>query len=220
MKKYLLLAVPIFLYGQGVLFYFQSNGSLFGQSLVNLVMIIILLGLLLKQTRFHHVLDWIVGIAFVLYFCVLYHQTVEFEWYFSNIHYTPENFDYVFNSLNLLPFNGILEVLRNNPNAAFQISGNLIMLAPLAFSMLYFQWTASYKRVILYAFLCSAGIEVIQFLQNMISTVFSLGMGRSTDIDDIILNTVGAGIGIGVYHLWTMIVGVYRQKTGKSNMTA
>lgn len=220
MKKYVLLAVPIFLYGQGVLFYFQSNSSLFGQSLVNLVTIIILLSFLLKQTHFHHVLDWIVGTAFVLYFCVLYHQTVEFEWYFSNIHYSPEDISSVFNFVNLMPLTGILEVLRYNPNATFQILGNLMMLAPLAFAMLYFKWTTSYKRVFLYAFLCSVGIEVFQFFQTIISTVFSLGIGRSTDIDDIILNTLGAGIGIGVYHLWTMIVKVYRQKREKSHLTA
>lgn len=74
------------------------------------------------------------------------------------------------------------------------ILGNLLLFMPLGiflplFSIKYY----SLKKVMLIAFLCSLLIEIIQFLSKF------FGSYRSVDIDDIILNTLGAFIGFIIF---------------------
>jgi glycopeptide antibiotics resistance protein len=88
--------------------------------------------------------------------------------------------------VNLIPIKGIIEVLHNNPSPLFQIVGNAFMLTP--FALLYFEWAKSNKQAIWYSFLCTVLIEVVQFLQSILGSIFGIGMGRSSDIDDVIFN--------------------------------
>jgi glycopeptide antibiotics resistance protein len=53
-------------------------------------------------------------------------------------------------------------------------------------------------KVTLFAFLFSLTIEVLQLLSCYLGN-----MGRAFDIDDILLNTLGAFIGITLYTLYT-----------------
>ncbi|GAJ43635.1 VanZ family protein [Parageobacillus thermoglucosidasius] len=46
----------------------------------------------------------------------------------------------------------------------------------------------------------SIGIELIQFIENSIGSAF-LVYERSTDIDDVILNTLGGAIGVYIYFI-------------------
>jgi glycopeptide antibiotics resistance protein len=107
--------------------------------------------------------------------------------------------------VNLIPIKGIIEVLHNNPSPLFQIAGNAFMLTPFAFALLYFQWAKSNKQSIWYSFLCTVLIEFVQFFQSILGSIFGIGMGRSSDIDDVILNTIGAVVGVGCYFLWVKI---------------
>lgn len=65
--------------------------------------------------------------------------------------------------------------------------------------MLYFKITSTAGKTLLVIFLTSCGIELLQFAQTTMITGFesiSLPPKRSTDIDDIILNTLSGLIGI------------------------
>lgn len=222
MKKYILLGVPLIFYGESLLVYF---GNLYQylffilQVLVNIAIITGCMIFLLKRTRLQNVFDWIIGICFSVYFCILYHNTVQFLFFFDNVHYSLKNLKYIVHSVNLLPIKGILDVLHNNPSPLFQIAGNAFMLTPFAFALLYFKWAKSNKQAIWYSFLCTVGIEFIQFLQSILGSMFEIGMGRSSDIDDVILNTIGAVVGVGCYFLWVRIKKLGSKKIKNSRVT-
>lgn len=74
------------------------------------------------------------------------------------------------------------------------ILGNIILLAPLAFIMpLISKKFRSLKSVVILCFCTSLFIEFLQFLSLFIGNL------RSVDIDDVILNTLGAFIGFGAF---------------------
>lgn len=76
------------------------------------------------------------------------------------------------------------------------ILGNIILLAPLAFIMpVISKKFRSLKSVVILCFCTSFFIEFLQFLTLLIGNL------RSVDIDDIILNTLGAFIGFGAFKI-------------------
>jgi glycopeptide antibiotics resistance protein len=209
MKKYLLLLIPIFYYKNSILYFSLED-------VLNLMVIVICLAFLLKHTTLQHVFHWGIAICFVFYFCVLYEKTIYFRG-FLNVphHYYPNGLRSLFNTFNWIPLRGIIEEIRINPSlisALYQIFGNVFLLMPFAFSMLYFKWVKSYRRAIGYSMICTLTIESIQFLQNVYYCLFFLGLRRSVDIDDIILNTIGAIIGIGCYFLWSKFENRFRDR--------
>ncbi|NRD78568.1 VanZ family protein [Bacillus sp. BRMEA1] len=223
MKKYILLGVPLIFYGQSLLIYFSNVHQfllIILQVLLNIAIITGCMIFLLKRTRLQNVFDWIIGICFSVYFCILYHNTVEFLFIFDYVHFTLNNLRSTIHfSVNLIPIKGILDVLHNNPSPLFQIAGNAFMLTPFAFALLYFKWAKKNKQAIWFSFLCTVGIELVQFLQSILSSMFEIGMGRSTDIDDVILNTFGAVVGVGCYYLWVKIKQLVNQKIKNSGVT-
>jgi glycopeptide antibiotics resistance protein len=76
-----------------------------------------------------------------------------------------------------------------------QILGNFVMLLPLGIylPLLYTKLRKAYSffAVLLISFLVSVGIELLQLATSY----------RSTDIDDVILNTLGGGAGFLIYLL-------------------
>ncbi|WEG14543.1 VanZ family protein [Pullulanibacillus sp. KACC 23026] len=209
--KYILLVIPLFFYRT---IFLHVNISLYKfEQLINLLIIFILLILLLRHTALHHLFDWLIGVLFVVYFCILYDETIHLTGIFLVFDHGMSNFSlnnaqHVFATVNLIPLKGIISVIKGSPSyfyALYQVVGNVLMLAPLAFAMLYFKWTKRYKQTIWVSFICSVGIEIIQFLLVFYYDVFSLGMNRSVDIDALILNTISAGIGIGCFYIWSQI---------------
>jgi glycopeptide antibiotics resistance protein len=75
------------------------------------------------------------------------------------------------------------------------ILGNTLLLFPFGL-LLPILWRKFYnvRKTLLYSFLFSLGIEIIQLLSYYVGNI-----GRSFDIDDIILNTFGAWIGYMIY---------------------
>ncbi|HUS01253.1 MAG TPA: VanZ family protein [Chitinophagaceae bacterium] len=70
------------------------------------------------------------------------------------------------------------------------IIGNIVLFAPLGiFLPLLSRKFYSLKRMIVTAFICSLSIELIQLIGRQ------FGNYRTVDIDDIILNTLGAILG-------------------------
>ncbi|WHY84668.1 VanZ family protein [Neobacillus novalis] len=222
MKKYILLGVPLIFYGESLFLYFSNLHRylpIILQVLLNIAIITGCMIFLLKRTRLQNVFDWIIGICFSVYFCILYHNTVQLLFFFDNVNYSLKNLKYIVHYVNLLPIKGILDVLYNNPSPLFQIAGNAFMLTPFAFALLYFKWAKSNKQAIWYSFLCTVGIEFVQFLQSILVSMFEIGMGRSSDIDDVILNTIGAVVGVGCYFLWVKIKKLVTQKIKNSGVT-
>jgi glycopeptide antibiotics resistance protein len=108
--------------------------------------------------------------------------------------------------INLLPVMGKVEELSyiiNSPIIkgymvkfwARNIIGNILLMLPLTI-MLPMLWEKfqSFKNTILFAFCLSLSIEIFQLLSIYIGNI-----GRATDIDDILLNVLGACIGFILY---------------------
>ena len=89
-----------------------------------------------------------------------------------------------------------------------QVIGNFIMLFPLGIylPLLYrnLRKFSGFFAVLFISFVVSVGIEVLQLATNY----------RSTDIDDVILNTTGACFGFLIYQLLKVIV--LNKETGSS----
>ena len=77
----------------------------------------------------------------------------------------------------------------------FMLLGNIIMFMPLGFfpALLWRKWR--WWKSLLAGFCASASIEFIQFF-----------IGRSTDIDDVILNTTGALVGFWIFCLLRLLL--------------
>ena len=150
-----------------------------------------------KQGNFFQVLtqsSFFVYVFFVLqltgYF-ILFKEVSSHGWW-DKMNYRIESNDHV----NLTPFSTI------NRYSTFdkQVIGNLIMLFPLGIylPLLHkkFRRISGFFAVLLISFFVSVAIEVLQLATSY----------RSTDVDDIILNTSGACLGFIVYQLIKVIV--------------
>lgn len=100
--------------------------------------------------------------------------------------------------INLIPFRTIAQQFAGeigvNANdiasvAALNLAANLLLFSPLGFFLpaIWDKFT-SIKRTILTGLSIVVLIETIQFF-----------IGRSTDIDDVLLNTMGIAVGYGIY---------------------
>ena len=101
--------------------------------------------------------------------------------------------------INLIPFRVVERTYReafiNGIRSYFYINflGNILLFVPFGF-LVPLLWNMTNGKVILYGCLASVFIEVCQlFLQ------------RSTDVDDVILNTIGAAIGLLLFCLFRRI---------------
>ncbi len=83
-----------------------------------------------------------------------------------------------------------------------QVLGNLVMLFPLGIYLpLLFLGLRKFKKAVLY-FVCTAFlIECTQLLFTFITPMSAGHYFRIFDIDDILLNGIGACIGYGCYHI-------------------
>lgn len=122
---------------------------------------------------------------FVLYLAALAQQTVlpQIRWAGGEIRIDPWDF----NGCNYIPLYTIRRYfLYASPvNALVNLAGNVLVFAPLGLlpPLLWKPWRRFFPTLILGG-LCSLFIEVVQPL-----------VGRSRDIDDLILNTLGCAAG-------------------------
>ena len=82
------------------------------------------------------------------------------------------------------------------------IGGNLVLLMPLGI-LLPILWNKfrGLKVMIITGLSISFMIEALQLLSVLIGN-----RGRAFDVDDLILNTIGAGIGYGLYYLYLIVL--------------
>lgn len=95
-----------------------------------------------------------------------------------------------YHSLNLVPFQFVTESWEMGWRKQLtQTLANVLMFTPLGFIYpLAFKKKQNFKRTVVSMMLFSFLIEFIQYF-----------IGRSADVDDIILNTVGGMLGYGIY---------------------
>jgi glycopeptide antibiotics resistance protein len=78
-----------------------------------------------------------------------------------------------------------------------QLLGNLVMLLPLGIYLpLLYRWASNFWSVVLGAMVVSSVIELLQLATSY----------RSTDVDDVFLNTVGAAAGYAIYRFFHGLV--------------
>lgn len=101
---------------------------------------------------------------------------------------------------NFVPFKSISQMMQvgNITIILRNILGNIILLSPLGFFIpLLFKRTRKISSILIIGLLCSSGIELAQYL---ISAVIGYTY-KITDIDDIILNTIGVLAGFVLFKL-------------------
>ena len=139
---------------------------------------------------------YIIYIAFAVYailmLWLLYGQRMQF---FLSGTWTENYLGELTQKINLIPFRTVEEFLENlhgggRSHAVINLAGNVIMFIPLGFFIpCIFPKARTFCRSILYALFTIACIEIIQL-------VTLLG---SLDVDDVILNMLGAGIGYWIF---------------------
>ena len=104
--------------------------------------------------------------------------------------FTPPEF-------NIVPFKTILNFINHKDFIEFlaNVIGNIILFTPLGF-FLYIKLNENYKKSFLICLCATIFVECVQIFLPM----------RTTDIDDIILNTLGSVIGILIAKIITSII--------------
>ncbi|MGX1615766.1 VanZ family protein [Micromonospora chalcea] len=97
--------------------------------------------------------------------------------------------------VSLVPLRDLLTVLASGPlTVTVQIVGNLLVFAALGFfGPLRFVALASVPRILALAAACSILVEVAQYV---------LRLDRVSSVDDVLLNTVGAGLAALASRRW------------------
>lgn len=103
--------------------------------------------------------------------------------------FPPVDFERQFQILQLKPFREITRAVRG-PWVMFLVLANIGIFAPVGFFVALLWRRSRWWKSLLVGLTASATIEFIQFF-----------IGRSTDIDDVILNTTGALTGFWIFCL-------------------
>ncbi|MBU3192463.1 VanZ family protein [Clostridium algidicarnis] len=121
--------------------------------------------------------------------------------------------------INYIPFKSIIYDIRQigigSFSVRFQIKllimnvlGNFILLIPIGFlTPILWKKVNSLKDIVIVGFLVSLSIELLQLLENFLS----IGFFRVVDVDDLILNVLGAVFGYMAYQVilrlkWSLII--------------
>ena len=103
------------------------------------------------------------------------------------------------NTINLYPFKEKIQNIKTingndlsiHKDFFMDVFGNILMFIPFPFALVWlFSKKIAYPKIFCLIILTSLSIEIIQYL-------FNRGV---SDIDDIILNTIGGGIGLIVFY--------------------
>jgi glycopeptide antibiotics resistance protein len=114
----------------------------------------------------------------------------------------------IWSMVNVVPLRTILELARPEhvTQATRQLGGNVVLFVPFGV-LLPIIWARfhSLKQLLLAAALASLGIELLQLALGLAGL-----LSRSIDVDDVVLNTLGAAVGWAVWRstlfLWRAAV--------------
>lgn len=199
--KCFIILIPTFYFLIPLILKFNYDSSFlrikFIELYINCIPITVCVILLIKKAIVNNFYKLVVLTAFIVYLCSL-HQVVTFipVWHYLEGRVISSTTPL----LNLVPFKTILE------SQITQLMGPLLMLTPLAFALMSLSILKSKKKTIMVTMLISIGIELIQFIENSTGSAFLL-YARSSNIDDVILNTLGGVIGIYIYLFFNQFIG-------------
>lgn len=164
-------------------------------------MSLIIVILLIKKSKVTNILHFVLVILFSFYLLVLYSITLGINFKFYYLTPYTGNYHIMFNYINLVPFKTIITTFSRTLSSStiIQIIGNFLLLTPLGFSLRSLKIVSTTKRTIFAIIVTSATIETIQFINTFVDSGFETRQGRSTDIDDVILNTISGVIGVLIY---------------------
>ena len=131
----------------------------------------------MKQFNIYFIIYFILLIYIVFIYGVRDRMTIEIR----DTHLNLVPFVHTENDMTFLLEKG----LRRHMNLFENTIGNIVLFIPFSFILLYKQRDRNVRAVILSGIVASMTIECMQYF-------FLLGV---TDIDDVILNTVGLGLG-------------------------
>lgn len=137
--------------------------------------------------------EFIINIFF-LYFLILINLTI---CKMSMLQIDLDNNFYI----NYVPLIETIRMFNNNfmgiGNALYNVIGNILLFIPFGFLIpLLFNKKNKFFIITLYGFLTSVLIEIIQLFTSF----------NTTDIDDIIFNTLGAVIGYFIFNIFYYLV--------------
>jgi len=122
--------------------------------------------------------------------------------------------------INYIPFRSIAydvgHIGTGSFSVGFQIKllimnvlGNFILLIPIGFlTPILWKKVNSLKNIVLVGFVVSLSIELLQLLENFLN----IGHFRVIDVDDLILNLLGAVLGYMIYKLVELVITKYKIK--------
>ena len=102
--------------------------------------------------------------------------------------------DTTWSSNNFIPFK---EIMRYNMGSRLffkNVIGNMVMFLPYGFFVSYYLDNKKLSLTFTLTLITSVAIETVQLI-----------IGRTFDIDDIILNVIGGTLGFYIYHIFDMI---------------
>jgi len=99
-----------------------------------------------------------------------------------------------YNGLNLVPFQEILRYRVGTNGFRVNVIGNILIFVPFGFFVARTLKKSNFLYIFIISALTSATVETIQY-----------NIGRTFDIDDILLNVTGAIIGYFIYKLLSFI---------------
>ena len=100
---------------------------------------------------------------------------------------------------NYIPFNSIKEVLANGltKTAFLQIVGNILLSVPFGAYVIAVMKNKRWWKLLIFAL----GFTVLIESTQLVIDLYLKNMYRNVDIDDVILNALGAYIGYGIYKI-------------------
>ncbi|CAM4130988.1 hypothetical protein BAQ46_05855 [Bacillus paranthracis] len=187
---------------------YMINGSLF--IILGVICYLIVRGILIGIKNKKHVIWWkeIISFLFLVYICMVVAVTL-----FPLPIGFPSNIENLNRSVNIIPFASIIKDINQigsayDGDALFMIGliirnvgGNILLLMPLGFlAPILWDKYKKFKNTILLGFSISTSIELLQLIQSLFS-----GVGRVTDIDDVICNVIGYILGYFIYKITIML---------------
>ena len=93
--------------------------------------------------------------------------------------------------LSIIPFISIIDILLNGTTKAIVINimGNIGVFVPMGLLLPFILQKSLFLRILCFSFITSMFIEIMQYITS----------SGFTDIDDVILNTIGSITGYGIY---------------------
>lgn len=176
--------------------------------ILNMGIVTLLFQLLIRNVEMQGIWESTLGF---LFFCYLVFVHIMVTWLYVDQYVLGLEFHISLRQVNVIPFEtlGNVYAMTELPHLYWkQFIGNLLLLTPLGYLILRLRIVRGAWRALWFVFLFTLGIECVQFIKS----IFIVG-GRSTDIDDVILNTLGGLIGIVVHLVIQQIQTVMKKST-------